>query len=192
VQSLKPEDPLGIALFADRAEMSHDLSTARWVSHRHIQRYIARGGTALYDGLVDSMVRLSTTPGRRIVVVMTDGRDENATSTGPGSTRSWDEVLATARATGATVYAIGLGTNVDTAKLDELTRLTGGEAYFTNDITQLGKHYQRVVDDLRRRYILAYTSTNSERNGEWRAVGIKATDPALKVRSPGGYFAPAQ
>jgi Ca-activated chloride channel family protein len=192
VSSLKPEDPLGIELFGDRAEMSHDLSSARWVSHRHIERYIARGGTALYDGLVDSMVRLSTVPGRRVVVVMTDGRDENASSTGPGSTRTWNEVLSTARATGATVYAIGFGSNVDTGKLSELTTLTGGEAYYTNDITELGRHYQRIVDDLHRRYILAYTSTNSERNGEWRAVGIRTTDPALKVRSPGGYFAPAE
>jgi len=192
VSALKPEDPLGIEVFADRAEMAHDLSPARWVSHRNIQRYVARGGTALYDGLVDSMVRLSTVPGRRVVVVMTDGRDENATSTGPGSTRSWEEVLSTARTTGATVYAIGFGTNVDVARLVELTALTGGEAYFTNDISQLGEHYQRIVDDLHRRYMLAYTSTNSERNGSWRAVGIKTSDPALKVRSPGGYFAPAQ
>jgi VWFA-related protein len=192
VGALKPEDPLGIELFADRAEMAHDLSPARWVSHRNIQRYVARGGTALYDGLVDSMVRLSTVPGRRVVVVLTDGRDENASSTGPGCTRTWDDVLATARTTGATVYAIGFGTNVDTAKLTELTSQTGGEAYFTNDISELPQHYQRIVDDLHRRYMLAYTSTNSERNGEWRKVGIKTTDPALKVRSPGGYFAPAQ
>ena len=192
VASLKSEDPLGIELFADRAEMAHDLSTARWVSHRNIGRYVARGGTALYDGLVDSMVRLSTMPGRRVVVVMTDGRDENAASNGPGSTRSWDDVLNTARTTGATVYAIALGSNVDTAKLDQLTALTGGEAYYTTDITELGRHYQRIVDDLHRRYILSYTSTNSERNGEWRTVGIKTSDPAHKVRSPGGYFAPAQ
>ena len=192
VSSLKPEDPLGIELFADSAEISHDLSPARWVSHRHIQRYVARGGTALYDGLVDSMVRLGTVPGRRVVVVMTDGRDENATSSGPGSTRSWEDVLATARQTGATVYAIGFGTNVDVARLVELTTLTGGEAYFTNDISELPEHYQRIVDDLHRRYVLAYTSTNSDRNGGWRAVGIKTSDPALKVRSPGGYFAPAQ
>jgi VWFA-related protein len=162
------------------------------VSHRNIQRYVARGGTALYDSLVDSMVRLSTVQGRRVVVVMTDGRDENATSTGPGSTRTWDDVLSTARNTGATVYAIGFGTNVDQARLTELTSLTGGEAYFTNDISQLGEHYQRIVDDLHRRYIVAYTSTKTERDGGWRAVGIRTTDPALKVRSPGGYFAPAQ
>jgi VWFA-related protein len=162
------------------------------VSHRHIQRYVAKGGTALYDGLVDSMVRLSTVPGRRVVVVMTDGRDENATSSGPGSTRSWDEVLTTARTTGATVYAIGFGTNVDVARLVELTTLTGGEAYFTNDLSELPEHYQRIVDDLHRRYTVAYTSTNSQRNGAWRAVGIKTADPALRVRSPGGYFAPPQ
>jgi VWFA-related protein len=192
VSSLKPEDPLGIELFADSAEMAQELSPARWVSHRVIQRYIAKGGTALYDGLVDSMVRLADVPGRRVVVVMTDGRDENATSSGPGSTRSWEDVLATARTTGATVYAIGFGTNVDVARLVELTTLTGGEAYFTNDVSELGEHYQRIVDDLHRRYVLSYTSTNSNRNGEWRTVGIKATDPALKVRSPGGYFAPAQ
>ena len=192
VSSLKPEDPLGIEIFADRAEMAHDLSPARWVSHRNIQRYVAKGGTALYDGLVDSMVRLGTVPGRRVVVVMTDGRDENAASNGPGSTRTWDDVLATARQTGATVYAIGFGTNVDVARLVELATLTGGEAYFTNDISQLPEHYQRIVDDLHRRYVLAYTSTNAERNGGWRAVGIKTSDPALKVRSPGGYFAPNQ
>jgi Ca-activated chloride channel family protein len=192
VSALKPEDPLGIEMFADRAEMSHDLSPARWVSHRHIQRYVAKGGTALYDGLVDSMVRLAEVPGRRVVVVMTDGRDENATSSGPGSTRSWEDVLATARQTGATVYAIGFGTNVDVARLAQLTSLTGGESYFTNDVSELTGHYQRIVDDLHRRYTVAYTSTNAERDGAWRAVGIKTTDEALKVRSPGGYFAPAQ
>jgi Ca-activated chloride channel family protein len=192
VESLKKEDPLGIEIFADRAEMAHDLSPARWVSHRNIDRYVAHGGTALYDALVDSMVRLNTVDGRRVVVVMTDGRDENASSNGPGSTRSWDEVLATARQTGATVYAIGLGSNVDTARLSQLTSQTGGEAYFTSDVTELGRQYQRIVDDLHRRYVLAYTSTNSERDGAWRTVGIKPTDPALHVRSAGGYFAPAQ
>jgi Ca-activated chloride channel family protein len=192
VSSLKPEDPLGIELFSDSAEMTQDLSEARWVSHRNIQRYVAHGGTALYDALVDSMVRLGTVPGRRVVVVMTDGRDENAASSGPGSTHHWEDVLATARTTGATVYAIGLGSNVDVPRLTELASSTGGEAYFTSDIRELPKQYQRIVDDLHRRYMLAYTSTNADRNGEWRAVGIKTTDPALKVRSPGGYFAPAQ
>ena len=192
VDALKPDDPLGILVFADRAEMAHDLTPARWVSHRAIQGYAVKGGTALYDALVESMTRLQTVEGRRVVVVVTDGRDENAASTGPGSTRTWDDVLTLARASGATVYAIGLGTRMDGERLRELAALTGGEAYFTADLSELSRQYQRVVDELHRRYVLAYTSTNTKRNGAWRKVDVSVADTTLRVRSNGGYYAPAQ
>ena len=192
VDSLKPDDPLGILVFADRAEMVHDLTPARWVSHRAVQGYAVKGGTALYDGLVESMTRLQTVEGRRVVVVVTDGRDENAAGDGPGSTRTWDDVLTLARSSGAIVYAIGLGTRMDGERLHQLAKLTGGEAYFTADLSELGRHYQRVVDELHRRYVLAYTSTNTQRNGAWRKVDVGVANSRLRVRSVGGYHAPAQ
>ena len=49
-----------------------------------IAGYRANGGTALYDALADSLLRLKRRPGRRVVVVMTDGRDEN----NPGTARA--------------------------------------------------------------------------------------------------------
>jgi VWFA-related protein len=190
VDALRSGDPLGLVIFADRAEMVHDLTPARWVSHRAVQAYAAAGGTALYDGLVESMARLQSVAGRRVVVVVTDGRDENAASTGPGSARPWADVLALARASGVTVYAIGVGTRVDTARLQELAAATSGEVYLTADVTELERHYQRIVDELRRRYVVAYTSTNSTRNGGWRQVDIRPANPSLRVRGAGGYFAP--
>ena len=192
VDALKPDDPLGILVFADRAEMAHDLTPARWVSHRAVQAYAVKGGTALYDGLVESMTRLQTVEGRRVVVVVTDGRDENAAGDGPGSTRTWDDVLTLVRSSGAIVYAIGLGTRMDGERLQQLAALTGGEAYFTADLSELGRHYQRVVDELHRRYVLAYTSTNTQRNGAWRKVDVSVANSKLRVRSTGGYHAPAQ
>ena len=191
VDALKPDDPLGILVFADRAEVVHDLTPARWVSHRAIQGYAVTGGTALNDALVECMTRLQSVPGRRVVVVMTDGRDENAASTGPGSERTWQDVLALARASGVTVYAIGLGTRMDGERLEALAALTGGEAYFTPDLTELGRQYQRVVDELHRRYVLAYTSTNAQRNGAWRKVDVRVGNSTLRVRSTGGYYAPS-
>jgi VWFA-related protein len=190
--ALRPDDPLGILVFADRAEMAHDLTPARWVSHRAIQAYAVKGGTALYDALVESMARLQTVEGRRVVVVMTDGRDENAGSTGPGSSRSWEDVLTVARTSGVTVYAIGLGTRLDGDRLRELAALTGGEAYFTPDLSELGRQFQRVVEELHRRYVLAYTSTNTQRNGAWRKVEVSVANATLRIRSAGGYYAPAQ
>ena len=48
-----------------------------------------------------------------------------------------------------------------------------------------------MVEDLRRRYVVSYTSTNGARNGQWRSVDIKLTSaPQVTVRSAGGYTAP--
>ena len=47
-----------------------------------------------------------------------------------------------------------------------------------------------IVEELRRRYLVSYTSTNGTRDGGWRAVEIKTRQPELSVRSRGGYAAP--
>jgi Ca-activated chloride channel family protein len=192
VSALRPDDPLGVITFANEAEMAHDLSTNRALSNAAIGEYVARGGTALYDALTESFTRLRSVEGRRVVVVLTDGRDENASSNGPGSQHSWDDVVAVAKEVDATVYAIGLGSNLDRDKLEQLAALTGGESYVSEDVTALEQQYRRIVEELHRRYVLAYTSTNSKRDGAWRDVEIRTKVEGLQVRSRGGYSAPSQ
>jgi Ca-activated chloride channel homolog len=192
VNALRPTDPLGLVMFADKSEMVHDLGTRRDESTAAVAAYKATGGTALYDALGDAILRLKTVEGRRAVVVVTDGHDENAKSNGPGSTRAWDEVLHHARESDVTVYAIGLGSRVDRTRLEQLAAVTGGEAYFTTDVAELERQYRRIVEELRRRYVVAYTSTNSKRNGQWRKVEIRGRTARVRIRSRGGYFAPAQ
>jgi hypothetical protein len=89
------------------------------------------------------------------------------------------------------MFGIGLGTKVDTAALQELANLSGGRALLPEDTSELGNEFQRVVEDLRRRYVVAYTSTNGERNGQWRKVtiGLRSA-PQVTLRSTGGYHAP--
>ena len=58
----------------------------REFSRDAIDEYRAIGGTALYDALSESLLRMKCAEGRRVVVVMTDGRDENNAGTAPGST----------------------------------------------------------------------------------------------------------
>jgi hypothetical protein len=91
-----------------------------------------------------------------VVVVVTDGRDENATSTGPGSLQKWDEVLQKLEQTEATVYAVGVGNNVDRARLQQLARKSGGAAYFPTTASSLAADYHKILDELRRRYIIGY------------------------------------
>ena len=126
-----------------------------------------------------------------MVVVMTDGRDENGPGTGPGSSRTLGEVLDQVKASGATIFTIGLGTNVDDRPLQRFAELSGGRALLPRDVSELSGEFQRVIEDLRRRYVVGYTSTNGERNGQWRKVDIRLkAAPQVTVRSNGGYSAP--
>jgi len=180
-----------VLLFSDQAVFAHDLSTKRDASHDAIKSYQAIGGTALYDALSESLGRLRSVAGRRVVIVMTDGRDENNAGTGPGSQKSFDDVLKSLKESGATLFGIGLGTKVDRVPLETLAQASGGQALFPDDVGDLDGEYRRVIEDLRRRYVIGYTSTHIERDGSWREVQIRLKSaPEVTVRSPGGYFAP--
>ena len=120
VEALRKEDRLAVLRFSDKAELAHDLTQFRSDAMKAIDDYTSHGGTALWDAVHESNGRLRTAEGRRVVVVMTDGRDENAAANGPGSVTKYDDLLEELRATGALVYAIGLGTNVDRDRLQAL------------------------------------------------------------------------
>ena len=192
VMAVRPEDQIGMILFADRADYVHSPTERRDWSLQAIDGYKAVGGTALYDAMYDSLAQLEGVQGRRVVVVVTDGRDENAASNGPGSLRSREDVLRKLQQTDAAVYAVGIGSRVDRATLQELADKSGGATYFPSDVTALAADYQRIIDELRRRYVVGYESTNRARNGQWRKVQIRPRSPDVTVRSRDGYFAPAQ
>jgi len=190
VNALRPEDRLAMIAFADRSVLVHGPTDKRDETLKAIDNYAASGGTALYDALYDSMMQMSKVEGRRAIVVVTDGRDENAASNGPGSAQSWEEVLHQLEQTEATIYAIGIGSNVDKARLEVLAQKSGGAAYFPADVTTLAASYHKIVDELRRRYVITYESTNNKRDGQWRKLDIRTQDGAVTIRSRGGYYAP--
>lgn len=190
VRALRPTDPLTFVRFSDRVVFESELSHWRDPTLNAITALQATGGTALWDALYDSMAFLSRQSGRRAVVVMSDGRDENGPGTAPGSAHTLDDVLRQVRDTETTIYAIGLGPNVDREGLTRVTAASGGTAYFPEDVTLLAAQYARVIDDLRRRYVITYTSTNGSRDGGWREVTISAPGADLVIHSAGGYAAP--
>lgn len=192
VEALRPTDPLALVQFSDRVVVEHDLSTDRRVTLDAIAAHQALGGTALWDALFDSMAYLRQHSGRRAIVVLTDGRDENNPGTAPGSVHTLEDVLEQVRESGATIYAIGLGRRVDAEGLTRVAEASGGAAYFPEDVSQLPDRYRQVVDDLRRRYLITYTSTNSTRDGSWREVEITTARQDVVIRSAGGYTAPGR
>jgi VWFA-related protein len=190
VSAVRPEDPLAVATFADKIWFAHDLATDRSLSYAGIDGYVAKGGTALYDSIYGSLFRLKHENTRRVIVVVTDGRDENNPGTAPGSIHPLSDVLTAMQQTEVTIFTIGIGPKVDRSVLEQLAEQSGGEAYFPADVSELDVQYRRILENLRRRYVITYTSTNSTRDGAWRHVDIASRVPGTKVRSLSGYFAP--
>jgi VWFA-related protein len=192
VRAVRKEDRLAMVMFSDGVRVEHGLSNDRALSIAAIDKYVARGGTALYDAVWDSLVALKKESGRRTIVLLTDGRDENNPGTAPGSAHTFDEVLALTREVGATIFAVGLGPKLDGAVLERLAAVSGGQAYFSADVLELSATFARIVENLRQRYVVSYSSSNSDRNGEWRTVEIRPREPGLVVTATEGYFAPAE
>lgn len=192
VGALRPEDSMGMLMFADKVDVVHAITTNRANSYEALAAYRAEGGTALYDALCDSMLMLKGLKGRRAVVVLTDGRDEDNPGTGPGSLRVWDDVLRLLQDQDVTVFPVGLGPRIDQDRLSLLATFSGGEAYFPQDVEQLRSQFDRIIENLRHRYVVGYTSTNPVRDGKWRAVEIRPRAPGVRITSRKGYFAPAR
>ena len=190
VRLLRPQDSLAVLLFADRPTLAQDLTTNRDLAIKAIDSYAADGGTALYDAITDALAGLTRAEGRRAVVVLTDGRDENKPGTAPGSLRTLEETLATTREVEAIVFAVAIGNNVDRGALQQFARISGGQIHSPASVFELTAKYKEVVENLRRRYVVGYTSTNSTRDGLWRKVEIRLRDVGANVLSREGYFAP--
>ncbi|OFW17209.1 MAG: hypothetical protein A3F70_09885 [Acidobacteria bacterium RIFCSPLOWO2_12_FULL_67_14] len=190
VAAVRPEDSLSLIMFADQPTLAHPLTTQRQRSLDAIAKYEPVGGTALYDAAWTSLEQLKDVPGRHAIVILSDGRDENNAGTAAGSVHALSEVMELTRRVGAAVFTIGLGSRVDQAALTRLSQESGGETYLSLDAAELSTQFQLVVDNLRRRYRVGYTSTNSENDGQWRQVEIRPRREALAVAAQRGYFAP--
>lgn len=103
-----------------------------------------RGTTHLYDATLDGVETLlaSGRPGKRAVVVLTDGRDEGR----PGSRHSPDAVIARAKDAGIKLYMLGLGRKgeINETVMKKMADETGGEYFHAEDRDSL----VRIFEDL--------------------------------------------
>jgi len=192
VGAVRPEDSLALITFADKPLFAHTLATNRQWSLDAIDKYQPIGGTALYDAVWNALMHLKGVPGRHAVVILSDGKDEDNPGTGPGSQHTLDEVMKLVKGAGAFIFPIGLGTKVDRRVLEGFAAESGGEAYFPADVSTLSDQFRRVVENLRRRYVVGYSSTNKTHDGSWRTVDIRSRTRRVIVTSLGGYFAPSE
>jgi Ca-activated chloride channel family protein len=143
----------------------------------------AERGTALYDTVVFSLYYFNGIKGQRALLLLSDGKDE-------GSRFTWEETLGFAKRAGVTIFAIGLGDQVEKKQMTRLAEETGGRAFFVNDATRLDEIYARIEDELRSQYLIAYQSTQSGVKGAntFRSVDLQVGKKGTEAKTIRGYY----
>ncbi len=74
--------------------------------------------------------------------------------------------------------------------LEALTDATGGRLYKPASFADLDRVYAEVAEELRHQYALYYSPLDRRRDGRFRRVQVRTTDPAFRVTARAGYFSP--
>jgi Mg-chelatase subunit ChlD len=128
IDSLTTEDRVRALSFARDVRTLNGPGADRDAAKAGIDAAVARGDTALYDALYTSVELTREQPGRKAVVLLSDGVDDDGTGR-QLSKRSLGEALDLARLVNVPVYAIGLGTDIDDGILRRIAAETGGQYY---------------------------------------------------------------
>lgn len=143
----------------------------------------ADGDTALYDSLALAAAELLPLPGRRAVVVLTDGAD-SASYLGLGRCEDLT------RRAGVPVYVLSLGgLHRGTTRPDESLRLrafahgTGGRLYALTGVEELDRAYDEIEEELRSQYVLAVVAERSLTSDELARIEVRAERRGLRVRA---------
>lgn len=158
--------------------------------------------TALYDAVWQfTDEKLRNVPGRRVVVIITDGDDTF-------SRAQLKDAIDIAQRTETTIFGISTkagflgtvpGVEAGTVKdkgdkyLTQLCEETGGEAFFTGSMFDLEKAFKKISEELRSQYIITYRPANQNYDGRDRKIEVRFTDKEktdkYKIRTKTSYRA---
>jgi Ca-activated chloride channel homolog len=151
------------------------------------------GTTAIWDAITvtsSEVLARSYSQRRRAIILLTDGQDTT-------SRLSRQDAINRALEAETVIYAIGIGDNdqggVDHGSLREIAEKTGGRAFFPKK-EDLRAAFTQIEQELRTQYLIAYSSTNKNRDGAYREMRIDVVNPELqkekiRLRYRPGYFA---
>jgi Ca-activated chloride channel family protein len=213
---VQPGDEGLVVGFSDGVRILQDLTSNVRELEAAIRGVEARGGTALYDAIVKASERLAEFEGRRVMVLLSDGKDEAANGLEPGSLRTAEEAQERALRGEVMIFSIGLGKLLardaralgenPTARAQELdfygrkplvsilrgfAESTGGTSVFSPGAGQLRRSFEQVAEDLRHQYSMAYTSDDKRHDGSWRAIKVTVARAGVTVTNRKGYYAPS-
>jgi VWFA-related protein len=151
-------------------------------------------GTLLYDAVYQAATeRLRKEPGRKAIVLITDGADVN-------SKLSMIDAIDAAQKSDTIIYSIYYvdekaysasewegrpGRNV----LREMSLQTGGRFFHVDRRLPLKKVFDQIQEEMRSQYALDFVSSDDKKDGMYRHLQVFLRQPGLTAQARQGYYA---
>lgn len=181
--ALRGHERVTLLAFNDNIFTLARRTTTNEAKLRAVDRLAPWGGTALYDVIIKGVDLLQRQPGRRALMLFSDGEDQSSRADVASALRSVE-------ASDATVYTVGLGRALKVRSLhdllERLSTLSGGRALFAESGEALTEAFGAIVEDLSHQYLVGYQPRNQKRDGAWRRIKVQV-DGAHTVRHRQGY-----
>jgi VWFA-related protein len=181
----KEKDQGFVIEFRERPVLLASLTHKSLDLERAIAETHASGGTALFDAVVMALYQFRALPGRKAIVVLSDGADNH----------SWTDYATLrryARAAGVPIYFIGLNLSLldmgIKSRMTELAADTGAESFFIGKASALAEVYRKIETELRSQYFLRYLTNSAKGENQFRAIEVKLKNPKLRAKTIRGYF----
>ena len=171
---------------------------------RAIEGFIPpEGATKLLDAVIESSDYLSGVPGRRVIVIVSDGDDTLSDGTFEQTMRALQQancqvfVVKTTdfenyKRTGSRRGNANIRQLAAERRMLEIANQTGGSVYSPVDEREVDEAFRQIIAALSQQYILSYYPENeSAKRGQFREISLTVKNKqGLTVKTRKGYYVP--
>ncbi|MBD3341720.1 MAG: VWA domain-containing protein [Candidatus Lokiarchaeota archaeon] len=172
VNKMSTYDKGAIISFSSDVSVDQGFTTDKNALISAIQSIIAGGSTRHYDAIIEAVNQCQTQSGRKAIVTLTDGMDNE-------STDNIDACIDAAQKAQLPIFTIGLlgAQGVDEAALERIANETGGLYFFPPTSADLAYIYNLIADHiLKNQYKITHSPSNPNGDGiTSRTVEITAS-----------------
>ncbi len=146
---MEPGDRAALIAFSDKVERTESLTSDVERLKQATETIKAGGHTALFDAIAGGVETVQGIPGRRAVIVLTDGIANRGAL-------DIDQAISAGIRQNVSIYVIGLGADVRKARLERIAEETGGFYFFTPSADGLSQIYDAISRRIRGEYTVTY------------------------------------
>jgi VWFA-related protein len=179
VRGLDRADSVAVYTYSRNLKRNSNLSRERSDALFGLRQAVAGDDSALYNSLLLTLRDAAKVPGRKVVIVFSNGPD-NASMVAP------DDVRAVAEDEGIPIYVIS--TNevnkdpISSGVFRRISQRTGGKSYFAKTWQKQVEAFESIREDLGNSYTVTYYPAPNPNEG-FRKINVEiVSDPGHKLR----------